>query len=414
MPAAVPEWPGRERLAAVAGGRSSGEPPDVELIDLGAGSDEPVRIVRGNPGRGHRTWLVAIAVVAAVATFGLIATSLGGDAETPAADPDPSPWTERDVSTTTAAPGSTLVEPAPSLGPLVPGADGVWVVTSWRTSELVVVDLGTGRAERLGSRRGFRSLVAVRDGVVASGSDGLVHLRPGAEPVPLGLAELVVASGEPDAVWSWVRISEPGQRPRAEVRLVDLSGAVRAGPWPAPANDVVVGGRADAVFFSHVGGAYRSGAGGITPVPGLARVDAAAGNVVVGVRCGPEGRCGAAALRWDTRTVQPLQDPVLDSYGPRPLLTSDGSRVAFLERDGTHQEVTVLATDDGQVLHELDLPDGSSFSTMTWLPRDLGIVLGAAGGSLHHLDLRTGTTTPLPAELRAVGAADAAVHVLPG
>jgi hypothetical protein len=355
-------------------GRRSVDPlPPVELWGEDATEEAPRRVEAG--GRGSRRTPLLVAVTLAVALLGGLA--LGDETSGPTqGDKDERDNAARvplkDSTTTTSRPRPTTTAPAPPV-PILPGS-GVRLVLTRSGGSAEVLDLETGATSDIGlTRNEVYGVVAVRGGVVAiEGGNAIYMPLPTGISVPLGHADQVLSSGDPDRVWLVVPSADPYVATSQAV-LVNLSGQTLAGPI-GPDEGFIAG--------AVPGGLIAQAGGRIYLIEGSGRVRPIVAGEVLGVSdnrllariCDDQAACALTVWDADLKGSHAVEAPGGASgyYGSTVVVEPGGSRAA-LQSFGP----------SGTVLSIVDLAGGpplrvdvfGEISGLAWLPGDLGLVV---------------------------------------
>jgi hypothetical protein len=318
-----------------------------------------------------------VAACLVVALLGGLA--LGDDSSTPTqADKD-----ERDNAARVPLKGSTTTRPRPTttttstiLAPVVPilRGSGVRLVLSRGGGNAELLDLETGTATdiNLGSSDVY-SVIPVRGGIVAvEGGSAVFVPLPDGENVPLGRADQVLPSGDPESVWVVLPAGDPYTM-SSEAKLVSLGGEVLAGPI-GPDSGYIVGASSGGLIAQAGGRIYLVDARGRTRPIVAGDVLGVSDRRLLARTCDDHAVCSLTV--WDANLANPQ---VVDApenasmyYGSTVVVEPGGTRAALLSYGphGTELSIVDLA---GGTAQSVDLSGDAS--SVAWLPGDLGLVV---------------------------------------
>jgi hypothetical protein len=257
---------------------------------------------------------------------------------------------------------------------VLPGAGVRLLLLGAAGTELL--DLDTGITEEAPVPQGAYGIVAAGAGVVyVDGAQAwyvaLPAEGPAADAVALGDAEQVFGGDRPSRVWLFGQVpGSAGQR--YQVTLVDLGGAVVAGPREV-SDGYVAGAHPAGLVIQAAGGIYLVGASGDVRALGTGEVLGASNGWLLGRSCDDQLRCGLTVWSPDLR-ARALDTHSSSSYGGSLAVDATGRRGALLlygpGRVGV--ELLDLVTGAGQ---EVDLPGTGDVMAAAWLPADLGLLV---------------------------------------
>lgn len=362
--------------------------PEVEV--LGSGSPpaptQRVELQGRRPGRRGR----GAALVAAVAAALAIGLAVDGS------DDGSATGGERRASTTTTTESrrtTTTPVTVAGTGPVFEEETGGAVVllgnqtTRWTWVDL---DTGTRGAVEINGYDGPFG-VAVRGGVVVQGPGGAMF-RPVPEgpAVPLGPADQIVASGDPDAVWLLTGPADGAGDSTA--RLVDLAARERAVVL-LPVR-YVVGGTENGLLFAAGGRVYHATPDGIRPIATGDVVGSAADQAVV-VACDDRAEC--ALERIDVVTGHSLRyESLVDGYQNGYYTSSPGPGGAMaIIAYGPSEPTLVWFDATGRRVGSVKV--ARSTGLPVWLPGDLGLLV-PTGRGLQRVRLLAGNVVLEPVE----------------
>ena len=355
----------------------------MEVWGAEASPTEPTQHVEVGGRGSRRVPILALAAVAALVLAGILlddgddAATSGGprdehDGTTPAKSERSTTSTTRPRATTTSSTSTTLV-----LGPLLPSPIGASLLVTRQTDPWPFVDLDTGLRQdvRSGTPDPY-SAVPVRGGIVVAGrgtTSFVYQPLPEGDPVELGEAGQVVASGLPDAVWLVSGAFDVGDDGGATAQLVGLDGQVRrtvstsALTWP-------LGGTPEGLVFMAGGRTFLATEDGVHLLANGEAL-AVAGAFVVVLTCDDKASCIPVVVDSSTGRSHPLPDASVDYRYGETVIAADDGRVAVLQFGRATELVIYDAAGhlvgSGQVYVQGDL---------RWLPGGGGLVgLGSVG-----------------------------------
>jgi hypothetical protein len=278
----------------------------------------------------------------------------------------------RPVSPTTRPSTTTTTEPPPV--PVLPGAGVRLLLLGEDGAELV--DLDTGITADAPVPRAAYGVVAAGEGVVYldRAQAWYVALPPdgrAAEAVALGRAEEVFAGDEPEHVWLFGPVpGTPGDR--YQVTLVDLTGAVLAGPREVT-DGYVAGGHPEGIVLQVAGRVYLVGRGGEVRALATGDVVGVADGWLLTRSCDDQLQCGLTVWTPELR-ARPVATGGGSAYGGSLAVDASGRRAALLlyGRGQVNLEVLDLGTGTAEVV---ELSGGGDVMAATWLPADLGLLV---------------------------------------
>lgn len=361
-------------------GRRDHDPrPPIEVVGAAPPEDTLQRVeVGGGDHRGGGKGVLAL-VAAIVVLAGLAISSGSGDDRTPQAgeadeqqeernaeDEAEGEPRERDRTTTTRRRRATTTTTAPPPVSVLPGADA-WVLLLGGPGRAQLLDLESGLAQELDLGRDVWSAVAVDGGVVVSSANqAAFHPLPHGDAVQLGSAEQVFGAG-PDTVW--LVNSTRGGAPEAV--LVDLAGAVRAGPLGVE-HGWIVGASRDSVVATVGGRVYELAAdGAVTPLA-YGEAMGVSGDWLLLRVCDDRAACAIEMrnLTSGGSVAVPSSSAEAWMYGVNLTLHPQGRHALALLYGPT--PVLVWIDLEGAVTQPIEGLAG--VSSAAWLPGDLGAV----------------------------------------
>jgi hypothetical protein len=303
----------------------------------------------------------------------------GADREEPSAR-DRTSTTRRPASTTTSSTSTTVV-----AGPVLPVQTGAALLVSSSGDGWTWLELDTGLTREVNLRTTDPyALIPMRGGVATMrGASAEFQPLPEGEPVVLGPANQIVASGSPDTVWL-IRSSFDGPTSEdAEAVLVDGRGRQLSGTVRLPAG-YANGGTARGLVFSRSGRTYLAEESGIRPLAVGEALSTNASSVVV-LACDDAAVCAPEIVDVATGRAHRFAT-VANAFemGVSVTLSDGGDHLAVLTYNGRGQSLQVYDR-DGRVVGAID--DLAVQNQIRWLPDDLGLVAYLADSGIAWISI---------------------------
>jgi len=323
-----------------------------------------------------------VAALVAVLGLGLVLGDAGDGGDDEAAT---STTTTRRRATTSSTASTTTLP----VGPVLPVQTGASLLLANGSATWTLLDLDTGtrRDVPIQSQDPY-SAVPVAGGIVVLRGETAEYVRViggDAEPVRLGPAAQVFASGSPDRVW----LAQFGREaPRVlasdiQVVLVDLTGRAIGPEITVPtANGYITGGTGSGVVFVSGGRVYVADAEGVRPIAVGDALRSTATEVLVH-SCDDAARCAPVVVDLSTGRTTRL-DRLGGVYNAGQSLLVSPDRIASVGYGpssfvvGPSTTITI-ADRSGRVIGTVEVP--TTRGEPTWLPGDLGLVVPTEEGA---------------------------------